>query len=237
MSTLTTPDSLYVPTGTDSVAPLNTVLANMQNSVQNALKTRGGAAVGSSAARDAVFPSPTQNNSVYRTDLGYSEIYYASYNGTSNPGGATTAGWYPSPTALIRGKATRTTAFSVPNASARTAVTLGLDTSFTRGVQASGTAGLIAPASGEYLVRGRWTWAANSTNNRLHGFFINGSEWADGVSDTRLGIGTSATSVTIMERIFLNAGDVITLGAGQNSGGALALNVGTDITIWWAHAA
>lgn len=32
---------------------------------------------------------------VYRSDVGWTEQYYAAYNATSNPGGANPAGWYP----------------------------------------------------------------------------------------------------------------------------------------------
>lgn len=235
MSTLTTPDSLYVPTGTDPVAPLHTVLANMQNSVQNALKGRGGSVAASATARDALFPSPVQNNSVYRTDLGYNEIYYQAFNATSNPGGTTTAGWYPAPSALIRGKVQRTTSTNVASTTVRSSVPMSLDTTFTRGVTASGTAGLIAPVTGEYFVRGRWYWD-NGTGSRLGSFFIGGSEWTDGVSESHTAPGVG-NYFTVMERIFLTATQVISLGAAQNSGGALALNPGTDLTIWYAHAA
>lgn len=51
--------------------------------------------VASQAERDAQYPTPQQGMSVYRTDLGTQEIYYGLYNASTNPGGATTAGWYP----------------------------------------------------------------------------------------------------------------------------------------------
>lgn len=50
--------------------------------------------VASSAARDAIFASPSQGNSVWRNDLGAVETYYAAYNSSTNPGGRTPAGWY-----------------------------------------------------------------------------------------------------------------------------------------------
>jgi hypothetical protein len=51
--------------------------------------------VASAAARNAEFPSPVQGNTVFRNDLGLTETYYAAFNASTNPGGATPAGWYP----------------------------------------------------------------------------------------------------------------------------------------------
>lgn len=50
--------------------------------------------VGTSAARDIVFPSPVQGDMVWRDDLGVIETYYGLYNSTTNPGGRDSAGWY-----------------------------------------------------------------------------------------------------------------------------------------------
>lgn len=51
--------------------------------------------VASAAARNAVYPSPVQGNTVYRSDLGAFETYYGLYS-VSNPGGKAMAGWYAS---------------------------------------------------------------------------------------------------------------------------------------------
>lgn len=51
--------------------------------------------VADQAARDALFPSPTQGNDVWRNDKGYKETYYGLYNSSTNPGGRSVAGWYP----------------------------------------------------------------------------------------------------------------------------------------------
>jgi hypothetical protein len=51
--------------------------------------------VANQAARDALYPTPTQGNRVLRADLGWEEMYYTLYNSGTNPGGATPAGWYP----------------------------------------------------------------------------------------------------------------------------------------------
>lgn len=52
----------------------------------------------SSAARDALYTGSVtvnQGDTVFRDDLGYNETYFALYNVSTNPGGKTTAGWYP----------------------------------------------------------------------------------------------------------------------------------------------
>lgn len=51
--------------------------------------------VASQSERNTFFPSPTQGNRVFRTDLGYEEMYYDIYSAVGNPGGAKTRGWYP----------------------------------------------------------------------------------------------------------------------------------------------
>ena len=51
--------------------------------------------VASAAERDAKFMSPTQGLQVWRNDYGTVETYYELYNASTNPGGATPAGWYP----------------------------------------------------------------------------------------------------------------------------------------------
>lgn len=60
------------------------------------LQTASPIAVASQAARDALYPTPVQGQSVFRTDLGVTETYHGLYNASTNPAGATPAGWYPS---------------------------------------------------------------------------------------------------------------------------------------------
>jgi hypothetical protein len=47
------------------------------------------------AQRNVIYPSPVQGNTCIRTDVGYTEQYFSAYNSSSNPVGATPAGWYP----------------------------------------------------------------------------------------------------------------------------------------------
>ncbi len=55
----------------------------------------GSRTANSDAARAAIFPAPAQGDTVFRTDKGWEERYYAAYNASTNPGGANPAGWYP----------------------------------------------------------------------------------------------------------------------------------------------
>jgi hypothetical protein len=57
--------------------------------------------VAGTAIRNALYPSPTQGNTVFRTDSGVSESYFGLYNVSTNPGGRTTAGWYEEPIGRI----------------------------------------------------------------------------------------------------------------------------------------
>lgn len=73
----------------------------------------GVANVATLAARDVLFPAPTQDDQVYRADLGWEEVYLDAYNVTTNPDGATPAGWYRG----LGGVTTRhrTTALNITN--------------------------------------------------------------------------------------------------------------------------
>lgn len=63
--------------------------------------------VASQAARDALWGTPASEADklalqragarVYRSDLGWDEVYLATYDAVTNPVGATPSGWYPAP--------------------------------------------------------------------------------------------------------------------------------------------
>jgi hypothetical protein len=48
-----------------------------------------------------VFPSPVQGNLANRPDKGYIEVYLATYDPSTNKGGAAVAGWYPLPGTIL----------------------------------------------------------------------------------------------------------------------------------------
>lgn len=87
-------------TTNSNVSALTTRVTNAEGNITtntsdiNSFKAAAPRTVASASARDALFPSPVQGNSVFRSDLGYEERYYAAYNSSTNPGGRTPAGWY-----------------------------------------------------------------------------------------------------------------------------------------------
>ena len=80
----------------------------------------------SAAARDAKFGVPADETArlalqntgarVIRTDTGWTERYYATYNAATNPGGASPAGWYPVAGSVPDARVTRSsTGFNFTN--------------------------------------------------------------------------------------------------------------------------
>lgn len=90
---VTSPDGIWSPDSGDDYA-LTVDLARMADDMQEALLRRS-PVVGSAAARNSLFPSPQQGDRVWRSDLGYEETYYDTYNAIANPGGLVSANWYP----------------------------------------------------------------------------------------------------------------------------------------------
>lgn len=97
-------DQLHVLLGT-LASSVNTGLANMISDMNKKVAP----SVPTLAARTALFPTPAQGNRVWRSDTMREERYYGTYNATTNPGGATTAGWVTSsePFAMAAGRATQ----------------------------------------------------------------------------------------------------------------------------------
>lgn len=96
-----------------SDATLSSTLGNRVTSLEAASPV----VMASAAARNAAFPNPVQGNSVFRSDTGWIETYYALYNASTNPGGATPAGWYPVSGNMPQAKLVRNaTVFTFTNA-------------------------------------------------------------------------------------------------------------------------
>lgn len=72
----TTTHSITYPVTANQVTPLANVFAALADSTDAALTRSAITRVGSAAARNALFPSPTVGDRVYRTDLGYTETWY-----------------------------------------------------------------------------------------------------------------------------------------------------------------
>lgn len=94
----TAPDNIPFPDAGNAVPPLETHFAALAQGAQdgiNSVRASATPSVPSEAARNTLYPSPVQSNSVWRSDRGYEERYFSEYNASANPGGATPAGWYP----------------------------------------------------------------------------------------------------------------------------------------------
>lgn len=89
--------------GSDEVVDIDRINQNFDliDSYASATDTKANPTAASDAARNALIPTPVAGDAVFRTDKGYTERYYTAYHATSNPGGATPAGWYPEPGADV----------------------------------------------------------------------------------------------------------------------------------------
>lgn len=102
----TTPRGVWTPSDSDDW-DLTVDWAANALSVDQAIDNQTAKNAATAAARDLIFPTPTALSAIYRTDKGWLERYYAAYNSSTNPGGATMgAGWYPVEGILPHARAT-----------------------------------------------------------------------------------------------------------------------------------
>lgn len=157
---ITAPDGIQYPDSDSSFTPLYTYFAALAQSTQDAITGLRGATappVGSAAARNALYPTPVQGNSVLRLDLGYTERYFGEYSAGGNPGGATPAGWYPTSGSMPAGVMKRTsTACAFGNATYAVMSQNAYWSSTATGAHIGGgmtyNDGFVIPVSGVYRV-------------------------------------------------------------------------------------
>lgn len=98
MAGLTSPWLIPTFSSTDVITAGLEGLLNAQSTALNTglttLQKATASVVANSAGQTALFPSPVQGNTVWRTDLQRLYTYYALYNSSTNPSGANPAGWY-----------------------------------------------------------------------------------------------------------------------------------------------
>jgi len=139
----------------DSNPTFSALLNRLGNSISTTLtsyKTAAPRTVADAAARNSLFPSPVQGNSVFRTDVGYEERYYSLYNVSTNPGGVSVAGWYPVSGKLPKALARRsTTAVTLSTGWADRSATANWTTLFADNVVTYAN-GWIVPVTGYYEV-------------------------------------------------------------------------------------
>jgi hypothetical protein len=246
--------------GENSVSDQFTLDRSRITAVEASLGVRYAAA--SSTARDAHFGVPAndtqrlalQNSGAecVRTDLGYAEAYYATYNASTNPGGATPAGWYPAAGQSVTGGLIRNaTAVTIATASSIT-LTSGFDIGFSTGVTvtAGSTPSITIPATGLYQVNSLLTWAsgAGSTVRYLWVTKNTSANATPTAAQTVISYivqpaGTSAVSLGGSMIVKLTAGDVLRLCVNQASGASLTLvdnasgsGVNQGLSIQWIGA-
>lgn len=149
----TSPDNLVTPDAgsnyalTADLALLASRAQAMGNSLRNEMPM---ATVANAAARDLRYPTPVQGNRVWRSDIGAEDVYLAAYNATTNPGGATPAGWYSLTEAA---RLTKSGSQNTGAAGADTPITWSADT-LSSGMWASGSpTRLTIRRGGLYVVK------------------------------------------------------------------------------------
>lgn len=82
----------------DAASPIENLWNAQADDLETALNSMFGKVPGIAASatdRDTRFPTPTQGDMVWRSDMQWLESYFGLWNATTNPGGAEAAGWYP----------------------------------------------------------------------------------------------------------------------------------------------
>lgn len=212
-------------TSTDLIAPggqpqalWNDLAQDISTAITNVQAANVVAA--SSTARDTYWGTPTttatqralQDRGAHtiRTDLGWTERYYATWNGSTNPGGAAVAGWYP-----VAGKmpyvVARRAATQALTTTASAVTWDAIDESFFVTWSASQPTRLTATVAGEYEVNafaniGSTGWASAYVR-------VNGSTTLPTYNATNQ---SGAAQVGFVQRVKLAANDYIELMAVTN---------------------
>jgi len=156
--------------------------------------------VAGTATRNALYPSPVAGNTVFRSDTGLQESYYAAYS-TAVPGGRDSAGWYsttrvdglvpvqPTSVAVAGGSAT---ANALGQVSFTTATSVSLNGVFTSAYNSYRLIIRVPTTStnAQLSFRFRNAGTDNSTNNYVQTQFYNRST---GATQTNNGTNTFST--------------------------------------------
>lgn len=191
MATLSGRWPFQVPDDDFPLKPLRNVFSFLAQGIRDGLNSQKvPSAATSRDDRNAKFPDPTHGDRCFRVDLGYEETYFGAYNATSNPGGASPAGWYPSPGAPIYARVEKQNGFQTIGTGGGTTVSgLGLMVE-SGGFTLSGTTGrLRVPRSGMY-----------SCQTRVYGSGSSLSGVNMGLNKSGSGIDTEAGAVARLKR-------------------------------------
>jgi hypothetical protein len=186
--------SPVVPSFGDTVFNISTGMAETYYTLYNVSTNPGGAStagwyavdavastvyVRDSTRRDAIFTAPVQGMTVFNNALGWNETYYELYNVSTNPGGATPAGWYPNTGNLPKlsyGTNATLTIGTSPTAPSpmifSTAVTQSVATGITFNAT-TGVATIVTP--GIYRIYGQTHWQGTAAGTRAFYIVKNGT--------------------------------------------------------------
>jgi hypothetical protein len=174
---------------------------------------------GSSAARTAALAAPSQGMVSWLNDSGTAWQYFELYNASTNPGGASAAGWYPiSGAAMFFGTATRSAA-SATNYSVGAASYLYTEIIDPLGWHSASTnTDRITPnVAGVYRVTSTVSFTNNATNSRRTELLLNGSSFGTNFTTAIFGNNVQASSILQLN----GSTDYITVTAYQDSGSSL----------------
>jgi hypothetical protein len=210
-------------------------LTNLETSVNNPNVF----VAASATARDAKYGNPatltgTQRKAlqdlgvlVYRTDLGITERFWAVYNATTNPIGASVFGWYPVNGGAGVTAARTNTGQSIPNA----AYTLATFNSYSNyGTTMNST---TAPSTFTVLQEGYYlisfhchvsSWSSTAGTTRAGGATKNSVGWGTNILVNPAANSTTSGAVSQSAIVKLAANDVIRFYQYQDSGGNATSN-------------
>lgn len=224
------------------VAPLQS-LFNGQSSALNAalsslntgFKTQAATPVASVGERAVIFPAPVQGNAVYRTDLGYEERYFATYDSNSNVAGATPAGWYPLANAGPYYYGQKTIDQQLPNGQG---AQITFNNNNALGMSATTGGNVTVPITGWYRVTASLGgFSSGAGNNRW--LYVTKNSDTDQPRILSVVTNFAAPGDNIWNAskvVLLAAGDVLRMNGLQDSGATANLNGSTLAVEWAGHA-
>lgn len=223
---VTTKFQIPYPDGTSTYAPLQDWFAGIATGVENALNTGLGGAprlANSDTERNTIYPSPVQGNTVIRPDKGWTEQYFATYNASTNPSGATPSGWYPVAGAQPLAVARRTTTALAINSGSYTNISANAAWTPNNMGGITYTDGFIVPLAGIYEVE--WSLIMVGTMAGIAGIGVNIAGSPGG--DVLHAVGPIATTAASMGNgsalVTLAANDKLTFwGYGSGASGNVA---------------
>lgn len=238
---VTTKFQIVYPDGTSTLAPLQDWFAALANSTETALNTGLGGAprlANSDSERNTIYPSPVQGNTVVRPDKGWTEQYFATYNASTNPSGATPSGWYPASGAMPTGVARRTTAALAVNNGSYTNISANAAWTPNNMGGITYTDGFIVPTAGIYQVE--WSLIMVATMNGIAGIAVNAAGTPGG--DVLHAVGpithNAASTGNGSALVTLAANDKLTLwayGSGAAGNVATTANAATHWGVRWVR--